>query len=148
MNPYADYHLTGYGRPCWCIVGASVMNARNTCWIERIEGKIARIFRSTHGQDWQRALEARTLETCPKRDAISAIRSQIWNRCAGNCEWCGKRITENGPLVARMNMHEKIPKGSGGEVSLTNSVGICYDCHFNSPKAHGDRKPQWSEELE
>ena len=121
------------------------MNARNTCWVERDEqARIIRIFRSTHSSDFSDALARNRVFTCPKFDAVGAIRKQIWQRCAGNCEWCGKRITENGPLVARMNMHEAIPKGSGGEVSLTNSVGICYDCHFNSPKAHGDRKPQWS----
>jgi hypothetical protein len=43
-----------------------------------------------------------------------------------------------------MHSHEQIPKGNGGEVSLTNNVGICYDCHFNTPEAHGDRKPKFS----
>ncbi len=124
------------------------MNARNTVWIERVNGVIRRIFRSTHGPDWERALEARTLETCPKKDAVGAIRKQIWQRCAGNCEWCGKRITENGPLWKRMHMHEKIPKGSGGEVSLDNCVGLCQNDHENNPEAHGDRKPQWTKELE
>jgi len=124
------------------------MNARNTVWVERVNGSIIRIFRSTHGQDWTRAMEAGTLETCPKKDAVGAIRSQIWKRCGGACEWCGKRITETGPLWKRMHMHEKIPKGSGGEVSLDNGAALCQNCHENSPEAHGDRKPQWTKELE
>jgi hypothetical protein len=106
-------------------------------------GKIVRIFRGTHGGDWKAAMAAGTLETCPKKDAVGAIRSTIWKRCGGRCEWCGKPVTESGSRFRRMNMHEQVPKGSGGEVSLTNSVGICYDCHFNSPEAHGDRKPQF-----
>jgi hypothetical protein len=93
-------------------------------------------------------MEARTLETCPKKDAVGAIRSQIWNRCGGACEWCGKRIKESGPLFSRMNMHEVIPKGSGGEVSLTNSVGICYTCHFEDDRAHGLRRPQFTKNID
>ena len=88
------------------------------------------------------------LFTCPKKDAVSEIRKQIWQRCAGNCEWCRKRIIQDGPLKQKMHMHEKILKGSGGEVSLDNSCGICENCHANSPEAHGDRKPQWTKELE
>lgn len=131
------------------------MNARQTVWVERIDGRIVRIFRSTHGEAWKRAMEAETLETCPKRDAVGAIRKQIWERCGGRCEWCGKRITESGPLWKRMHQHEGVPKGKAitpsgepGEVSLENCVGICQDCHFNSPEAHGDRKPRWSKPFE
>lgn len=120
------------------------MNARNTCWIERIDGEIVRIFRSTHGQDWDDARASGTLETCPKLDAVGAIRSQIWKRCGGRCEWCGSPVTESGPVWKRMHMHEMIPKGNGGEVSLTNGVGLCQNCHEHDPKAHGDRKPQFS----
>jgi hypothetical protein len=120
------------------------MNARNTVWVERVEGSIRRIFRSTHGEDWSRAMAAETLETCPKRDAISAIRAEIWKRGGGRCEWCGKPVTESGPLHKRMHMHEVIPKGNGGQVALDNSAGICYDCHFGDPRAHGNRRPQFS----
>ena len=123
------------------------MSARNTAWIERIDGKIVRIFRSTHGEDWSRAMESETLETCPKKDAVGAIRKQIGERCAGKCEWCGKRITETGPLWQRMHMHEQVPKGSGGEVSLANSVGICQKCHFG-PQGHADRSPKFSKTFE
>lgn len=127
------------------------MNARNTCWIERgPQGNILRIFRSTHGADWSRAMAAGTLQTCPKKDAVGAIRGQIWKRCAGRCEWCGSPVTESGPLWKRGHMHEKVFKGKGGgkgEVSLDNSVIICYHCHFDDPDAHGNRKPQWNLET-
>ena len=117
------------------------MSARNTVWVERVDGRIIRIFRSTHGEDWKRAMEAGSLETCPKKDAVGEIRHQIYERCGGRCEWCGKRIPESGPLTVRMHMHERVPKGNGGEVSLANGLGLCYDCHIND--AHGDRRPQF-----
>lgn len=124
------------------------MNARNTVWVERnILGRIVRIFRSTHGEGWKRAMAEGSIFTCPKLDAIGAIRKQIWQRCGGRCEWCSKPVTESGSLYKRMNMHERVAKGSGGEVSLDNSVGICYDCHFNDPAAHGDRKPQFTGKM-
>lgn len=118
------------------------MNTRNTVWVERDGSRIIRIFRSTHGQDWQDAMLFGRLFTCPKLDAIGAIRKQIWARCGGRCEDCGKPVTESGSLYKRMHMHEVIPKGSGGEVSLTNCCGLCYHCHINV--AHGDRRPQFS----
>lgn len=128
------------------------MNARNTVWVERdLAGKVIRIFRSTHGEDWRQAMLAERLFTCPKKDAVGEIRSQIWQRCGGRCEWCGKRITENGPLWQRMHMHEQAPKGKaigGGLVSLENSVGICQNCHENDPRGHQDRHPQWSKPFD
>lgn len=123
------------------------MTAR-TVWVERVAGKIVRIFRSTHSDAWKLAMAAGTLETCPKFDAVGAIRKQVWQRCGGRCEWCGSPVTETGPLWRRMHAHEKVPKGNGGEVSLDNTVGICDNCHFNTPEAHGDRKPQWTKDLE
>jgi hypothetical protein len=92
---------------------------------------------------------ASLLFTCPKRDAIAEVRFQIWQRCNGQCEWCGKRITENGPLYARMHMHEQAPKGKaigGGEVSLENGVGICQKCHDDI--GHADRKLQFSKPFD
>lgn len=127
--------------------GLEQVSGRNSVWVERSpEGNIVRIFRSTHGQDWSRAMSEGTLQTCPKKDAVGAIRYQIWKRCDGRCEWCGKRITESGPLWQRMHCHEQIPKGNGGEVSIFNCVGLCQKCHFNDDRAHGNRKLQFSKE--
>jgi 5-methylcytosine-specific restriction endonuclease McrA len=123
------------------------MNARNTVWVERIDSRIVRIFRSTHGQDWDNARVSGTLETCPKKDAVGAIRSAIWKRCGGRCEWCGTPVTEAGPLWKRGHMHEQVAKGNGGEVSLDNSVMICYDCHFGD-NGHGNRRPQFTKSFE
>lgn len=127
------------------------MNARDVVWIERVDSRIVRIFRGTHSDDWKRAMVAGTLETCPKRDAVGEIRKFVWNRCGGRCEWCGKPVTETGPLWRRMHCHEGLPKGKAitptgdpGEVSIWNCVGLCQKCHENDPRAHGNRRPQWS----
>ena len=75
----------------------------------------------------------------PKYDAVKNIRDQIWDRCKGECEWCSKIISKDS-----MHMHEKIHRGQGGEISLENSCGICYECHFG-PLGHGNRAPRFGE---
>lgn len=75
----------------------------------------------------------------PYRDAVSAIRLQIWYRTKGECEWCSKPISEQS-----LHMHEIVSRGDGGEISLVNSVGICYDCHFG-PAGHGNRVTRFGE---
>ena len=72
----------------------------------------------------------------PRREAIAAIRHQIFVRSAGYCELCAVPVTEQ-----TMHMHEQKHRGKGGEVSLVNSVGICAICHKHE---HRDREPKWS----
>jgi 5-methylcytosine-specific restriction endonuclease McrA len=115
------------------------MSARNTIWIERVGGKVVRIFKGTHSEDWKQALEAGTLETCPRRDAVSAIWESLWVRAAGKCEYCGVRITRTG--WTKGEMHEEIHRSLGGEISLVNSKMVCKPCHRDT--AHGDRKLRW-----
>jgi HNH endonuclease len=122
------------------------MNARNTVWVEKIDGRIVRIFRSTKSEDFSRAIGAGTAITCPKFDAVGAIRKQIWARCGGRCEDCGRPVTETGSLYRRGHMHEVLPKGNGGEVSLDNCRFLCYNCHINV--AHGNRRPQFTKTFE
>lgn len=84
-----------------------------------------------------------------KADAVSIIRLMVFCRAGGlvsngetlvwgECEECGQPIAwEN------FEMHEKIFKGRGGEVSLENCLGLCHDCHQGSPTSkHGDRRWQ------
>ena len=119
------------------------MSARNSVWIERINGAIVRIFKSTHSDDWKKAMAAGTLETCSKKDAVGSIWEQLWIRAAGKCEYgCGRTITRTGWNKAEM--HEEVPRGNGGEISLSNSKMICRTCHRTSDRAHGDRRPQWN----
>jgi len=57
------------------------------------------------------------------------------------CEWCTAPISEQS-----MHMHEMVSRGNGGEISLSNGVGICYNCHFG-PAGHGDRTTRFGEEI-
>ena len=72
-----------------------------------------------------------------RSDAVGAIRKKIWERCKGYCEKCGDLITNE-----QMHMHEQVPRGECGEISLDNSIALCYNCHINGE--HGDRRPKFN----
>lgn len=74
-----------------------------------------------------------------KADAVGNIRQQVFNRANWRCEHCGASLT-----YKTGQMHEKLPKGKGGEVSLENCMLLCYNCHQGRPDAeHGARRPQF-----
>lgn len=56
--------------------------------------------------------------------AVTEVRHQIFVRSGGGCEYCGAAVTEQ-----TGHMHEKVFRSHGGEISLANSVFICYTCH-------------------
>jgi 5-methylcytosine-specific restriction endonuclease McrA len=91
-------------------------------------------------------MEAGLLFTCPKRDAVSEIWETLWVRAAGKCEYCSRPITRTG--WAKGEMHEEVPRGNGGEISLANSKMICRSCHRNDPRGHADRKLQFSKPFD
>ena len=77
-----------------------------------------------------------------KAEAVGAIREQVYERSRSlmgpGCERCGRTIT-----WTSMEMNEKTPKGSGGEVSLENCEALCRSCHQTGPDAaHKDRRWQ------
>ena len=80
----------------------------------------------------------------PKAEAVGSIRRQVFERARNpltglvECENCGRIITwEFG------EMHERVPKGNGGEVSLGNCEALCRECHTGSQdSAHGNRRWQ------
>jgi HNH endonuclease len=73
-----------------------------------------------------------------KKDAVFAIRHLVYNRSKGLCEYCGATLTWN-----TSEMHEKVPKGKGGEVSISNCVMLCHACHQGRNNSeHGNRKWQ------
>lgn len=110
---------------------------------------VIRIFSSSkkaYGFEPERVTEL------PRTEAIARIRKQVWERCAGKCEFCSKNIIEDGPLWLRMHLHELIPRGkydtetqTFGEYSLTNSVGICQKCHEEDERGHANRKLRFGE---
>lgn len=105
-----------------------------------------RIFRKD--KKWLLCPEGK-LHTMTKQDAVALIRLQVFERAGGalyegettirgKCEECDYPITWDS-----MEMHEKIFKGRGGDVSLENCLGLCHDCHTGSPTSkHGDRRWQ------
>ncbi len=73
--------------------------------------------------------------------AVSDIRRQIWERDKKRCTHCGAVVSW---LV--MQMHERLWRGKGGEVSVDNGTTLCADCHQNSETAgHGKRQVRFGE---
>jgi hypothetical protein len=99
-----------------------------------------RIFRD---KSW-RYLPEDEVQIMDRANAVGAIRAQVFDRSEtedGNnneCENCGRYITWKS-----FEMHESLPKGSGGEVSVENCEALCHKCHTGSPdSAHGNRRWQ------
>lgn len=97
------------------------------------QGQPIRILRNNL-EVWK--LSSDVVRQWPKSEAVREIRSQVFARANGECEYCGARIT---PVTGEM--HEKLAKGNGGEVSLENSVALCHGCHTGRKDSeHGNRR--------
>lgn len=72
------------------------------------------------------------------RDQKQQIRLEIFGRQGGRCLDCDKLLT-----LPQMHCHEKIFRSKGGEMSLENSIGLCFDCHING--RHGNRRTRFGE---
>jgi len=121
------------------------MKRRNKdVWVERDEtGRIIRLFHSTKCDDFYRANLAGRASTCPIFDAKHEIWNTLFERSGGHCEYCGKTITKNSDWT-KGEMHEEVPRGRGGDISLENSKMICRKCHRDDSRGHANRKLQWS----
>jgi HNH endonuclease len=118
--------------------------SRTRVFVELVGDKIVRIFRNGRGAVVmsQAYDEGRVIEF-PRKDAVEAIRRQVFERSNKECEHCGKAIT-----WGTLHMHEKQPKGKSGEVSLDNSIALCYNCHIGrEDSAHGNRRPRFGEQI-
>ncbi len=72
--------------------------------------------------------------------AVESVRRQIWERDGHKCTHCGVTV---GWFV--MELHERIWRGRGGQVSVDNGATLCQNCHADDPVAgHGKRKVLWS----
>ena len=102
-----------------------------------LNGLPIRIFRDKSWRD----LPEDQVQKMDKAHAVGAIRAQVYDRSETKDEWhecekCGRLISWES-----FEMNEKIPKGSGGEVSLSNCEALCHPCHQgNSDSAHGNRR--------
>jgi 5-methylcytosine-specific restriction endonuclease McrA len=103
------------------------------CLIDPVTRNVTRIFKypgtaAFHLPDY--------VAEYSKAYAIKNVRRQVFAASKGECRNCGELIT-----WATMHMHDQQPKGSGGEVSIHNSVGLCADCHLNQEHK---RAPQFT----
>ena len=101
-------------------------------WVELSPaGKVIRIFRSKRA-----AVESETrIEQRPKAEAVEELRWNLFIAVGGVCERCGNWISWNS-----MHMHERVPRGKGGEQSLSNSQALCGSCHIGKSGVHRDRR--------
>lgn len=98
--------------------------------------RVVRIYRSLKAAIFPGAVAV----SMDRAFAVRSIRSQIFKRSRGGCELCSTPVTwDTG------HMHEQIPRGKGGEISLENSVFVCAACHKH---AHRKRNPQWTKTLD
>ena len=114
-----------------------------TKWVRVLlneENRPVRIFRD---RTWRDFPEGRVIEMT-KSEAVGSIREQVFERARNpltgqfECRNCGRIITWKSG-----EMNERVPKGSGGEVSLENCEALCHDCHQGSPDSrHGNRRWQ------
>lgn len=63
------------------------------------------------------------------------IRRAIWERQGGTCVRCPTIITWKS-----LHMHERVHRGRGGEISLENSEGLCYECHLGVRGVHPEKQ--------
>lgn len=108
-------------------------------WVEtEADGSAIRIFKNQ-----KVAVAAGIVATFMDRNsAVTAIRRKIWNRDRHTCTHCGDLVS-----WFVMNMHERIWRGRGGEISVSNGTTLCYNCHQHDDVAgHGTRQIKWSKE--
>jgi hypothetical protein len=75
-----------------------------------------------------------------RASAVSDIRRQIWERDKKKCVHCGNTVP-----YGVFEMHERVWRGRGGEVSVENGVTLCSADHQNDKVAgHGTRQVQWT----
>lgn len=76
------------------------------------------------------------------KEAVAIVRRRVFERSGGLCENCARPVTwESG------HMHERKPRGKGGEISVKNSVFICAKCHLGPQGEHGNRRPRFGESV-
>lgn len=113
---------------------------RGRVYVETENGEIIRIFRNPGSAMNSPAWDEKRVKEYPRKDAVSSIRKQVFDRSKNKCEYCGNFITW------KFHLHEKTARGKGGEISLENCVAICAACHIlRKDSAHGDRRTRFGE---
>ena len=90
---------------------------------------------------WNKGLVAEV----PHAQAVESIRRKVFTRDNFTCinPACRKVLT-----WFTAEMHERVWRGRGGEVSTDNSFCICTACHrYDSVYGHGERRPRFGESV-
>lgn len=118
--------------------------AAKQVWVE-LNGDLVpvRIFR-TQKAAVQAALAGRDVDEWPRAWAVEIIRKQVIARANSACDRCGTIVSDDSG-----EMHETLPRGKGGEVSLENCEWLCHDCHQGrEDSAHGNRRTRFGESAQ
>lgn len=113
---------------------------RGRVFVEFEEGQISRIFRNTRDAVLSAAWEEKRVGEYPRKDAVGIIRKRVYDLAEGFCKYCGKYA---GWEVGEM--HEELPRGQGGEISIYNSVWSCVNCHRGPEGQHKERQTRFGE---
>lgn len=77
------------------------------------------------------------------QNAKEIIRRLVFERDNYACTHCGAPVTWE--KEGKGDMHERLWRGRGGNISVANSTTLCNGCHDKDPVAgHGKRAVQWS----
>lgn len=110
------------------------LSSRNTVFVEiDFAGEFVRILKPREAF----LLEPEVIRQYPRAEAIKKIRARVFELAKNTCKFCGRRAEPEGPMKG--DMHEVIPRGQGGEISITNSVALCRSCHNTQ---HELRRPR------
>ena len=104
-------------------------------------GQAVRIFRTQKEMFFECPVDCDA--SMERAIAVGQIRAQIWNRQNGVCAKCSTLLTKSG-----MHMHERKHRGRGGEISLENSEGLCYQCHLGARGAHPEKQLMFGKRTE
>lgn len=102
--------------------------ARNRVFCEVDEHGPIRIIK--HDRD-ALLLPPERVRECPRVEADRMIRERVWREQNHECAKCGKLVT-----LKQLHVHERVFRSHGGERSLTNCWGLCYDCHEGDDGEH------------
>jgi 5-methylcytosine-specific restriction endonuclease McrA len=111
---------------------------RGRCWVGYDGEGVSHIFKTYANAVRSKFADIGNIKEYPRREATREIRQRVLQRAGNQCEDCGKLVTWE-----TMNMHEKIHRGDGGEISLENSIAVCFKCHTEIE--HGNRRLRFGE---
>lgn len=76
-----------------------------------------------------------------RAEAVEIIRRAVFIRDGWKCTNCH----DESLTWETAEMHERLHRGQGGNISVANGTTLCHNCHMQDEEAgHGKRQPQWS----